>query len=218
VWASLDAALQASYRHESGVDLRIISAFVDSGFLTKHVYYFCANRLERHIYPSKGRAGAGHPLISRPTKLGPRLRLYLVGVDGAKELLYAHLRISEFGPGYQHYPRTDAFDREYFEQLTAEEMRTKFKNGFPSKVWVKTRARNEVLDCHILAMGALEARQVNFAEVAKDLERRISELNPEAPPPPKEEFTVSEAPPAAPPINPRFNRTRRRNPWVFRGW
>jgi phage terminase large subunit GpA-like protein len=46
-------------------------------------------------------------------------------------------------------------DEEFFAQLTAEKLVTKFRKGFSVMEWVKTRERNEALDCFAYAYAAL---------------------------------------------------------------
>ena len=61
----------------------------------------------------------------------------------------------EPGPGFIHFPIDDAFDDEYFAQIAAEKLVTDIKAGRPVQVWKTIRARNEALDCAILALAAM---------------------------------------------------------------
>lgn len=54
----------------------------------------------------------------RGRKVKHGIKLWLVGVDNAKDLLLGQLAIAEAGPGYVH-TSTD-LKREWYEQLTAE--------------------------------------------------------------------------------------------------
>jgi phage terminase large subunit GpA-like protein len=179
VWRELDEHLQLTFEHESGVLLRIACTFVDSGgHHTKQVYAFCKAREARRVYACKGIAGAGKPLAGRPTKgnvMGALL--FPVGVDTAKEILFARLKLNEFGPGFCHFPKVEPYDEEYFKQLTAEKQKTKYKNGFPTKFWEKIRPRNEALDLRVYAMAALDALKPNLAKISESLNARAEELN-----------------------------------------
>ena len=56
------------------------------------------------------------PLVGRPSRNNRhKLRLYPLGVDTAKEVIYSRLRITEPGPGYYHFPLER--DKEYFQQF-----------------------------------------------------------------------------------------------------
>jgi phage terminase large subunit GpA-like protein len=156
VWEDLDDRLLVPYRHENGSDLNIAAAGVDSSDQTTIVYNWVRPRVSRRIFALKGVAGPGRPVakVSRRRTTKRNVDLVNVGVDDAKGLIYARLKIEEPGPGYCHFPMDR--DIEYFEMLTAEKMITKFQRGFPKKEWVKTRARNEALDCRVYAYAALK--------------------------------------------------------------
>ena len=49
------------------------------------------------------------------------------------------------GPGYCHFPI--AYQQEFFNQLTSEEVRTRFVRGHPVRYWFKPSGkRNEALN------------------------------------------------------------------------
>ncbi len=185
LWLELDEHLKATYRHVSGMQMRISSAFVDSGDNTKRVYWFCRPRQVRRIYASKGVSGPGQALI-RPRAQSRVHRgsvdLRLVGVDTAKEALYANLR-EESGAGYCAFPSgyrdekgvlvpLPIYDGEHFEQITAEQLETTMEGMTPVRRWVKKRARNEALDCRIYAMAALEDLNVQWSTLARNVSSR----------------------------------------------
>jgi len=165
--------LSQPWEHESGVQLRIASAMVDTGYQSKIVYDFCKPREVRRIHAIKGASGQNRPVVSRPNRgNSAKVALFSIGTDSAKELLYSRLKIEEPGPGYCHFPIDPAYDTEYFDQLTAEKAVTKIKAGVKSTVWVKKRPRNEALDCRIYAMGALVNLNSNLDQLAKSLKAR----------------------------------------------
>jgi phage terminase large subunit GpA-like protein len=178
IWADLDLVLSRTYPHEQGVTLRISAAGIDSGgHATKQVYEFCRIRESRRIFAFKGQGGAGTPVIKLSTRRNrAKVNLGLVGVDTCKGLIYSRLQVEEFGPGYMHFPHLASVDAEYFKQLTAEKMVTKFVRGFPSKQWVKTRARNEALDCEVYALAALTALSANLDQLAERLESQVKRI------------------------------------------
>lgn len=159
IWEHLDAALLQRYDTEDGAKLAIASVAIDSGgHFTQQVYDFCKTRQTRRVFAIKGMAGEGRAIVSSPapkrTGKNPRpVPLFTVGVDEAKKIVHHRLRISEPGPGYCHFPRE--YDEEYFAQLTAEKIVTRYVKGFPKREWVKTRARNEALDIRAYALAAL---------------------------------------------------------------
>ena len=158
VWSELDVLLQKSFSHSRDVpDLRVRATAIDSGgHHTQRVYEFCKARQATRVWPIKGMAGQGRliwPLrASRNNKA--KVPLFLIGVDSAKEAVYSRLRIKEPGPGYCHFPQDR--DADYFRQLTAEKIRTKYIRGRQIREWYKRDGdRNEALDLRVYAMAAL---------------------------------------------------------------
>lgn len=173
VWRDLDDLLEQNWLHETDVPLHIAALCIDSGgHHTSIVYDYCARRSQRRVFAVKGQAGSGRPVVQlsvkRPGNKSRRNNLYLIGVDDAKGILYARLRISEPGPGYCHFPL--ALSKEYFYQLTAEKQVTRFKKGFPSREWLKIRARNEALDCRIYGYAALKLLNPVWSALSKRLQ------------------------------------------------
>jgi phage terminase large subunit GpA-like protein len=68
------------------------------------------------------------------------------------------LKNSTPGPGYCHFPI--AYQQEFFNQLTSEEVRTRFVRGHPVRYWFKPSGkRNEALDRRVYALAALHSRR-----------------------------------------------------------
>ena len=155
--------------HDTLADYGIKLAAVDSGYNTTFVYDFCAKR--QWTVAIKGVAGLGRPLIEDERKRKARLRVKRkrgvhvepLGVDQGKALIYSRLKIQTPGAGYVHFPQEAAFDDEYFNQLTAEKLVMKVKGTRPFHMWVKTRARNEALDCFLYALAALRLLAVDLS-------------------------------------------------------
>lgn len=149
--------------HASGARLRASVLAIDAGYQTTAVWRFVERWRARglRVLPVVGKEGRGRPLIQRP---GPqrmkKARLqarptYLIGSDEAKTVLLlnrAHLK--EPGPGYLHFP--DTVDPVFFDQFTAEELKTVYVNRFPVRRWVPIPNRqNHALDLACYALGAL---------------------------------------------------------------
>lgn len=167
LWAKLDEIVLATYEHPSGEPMIIRATCVDSGgHHTRAVYNYAKTRAGHRVFAIKGVGGEGKPIVGRPSRnnIG-KVPLYSIGVDTAKELHYSRLRMDEAGPGYCHFPSKR--DDEYFKQLTAEKQMVKYHKGYPSRVWVKTRTRNEALDVRIYAIAALAILNVNMDSIAK---------------------------------------------------
>ena len=166
VWNDLDDLIGEPLTHELGGELHIRATCIDSGgHHTNAVYSFCRPREGKRIFAIKGIGGEGRALAGRPTKnnIG-KVRLFPIGVNGAKDLIFARLRIQEPGPGYCHFPVD--YDDEFFRQLTAEKCVTRFHKGFPRREYIKTRPRNDALDCRVYAMAAFAILNMNINRLA----------------------------------------------------
>lgn len=162
-WYELDELLGATFEHESGRKLIARTVAIDSGGLhTEHVYRFVKPRETRriageiqHVYAIKGVGGPGHEILGRAST-GNRyqVKLFPIGVDGAKDLIFQRMTRALPGPGYLHLPAW--VDDEYLAQLTAEKAIRKYKKGVGAvREYVKIRERNEGLDLQVYALAAL---------------------------------------------------------------
>lgn len=161
VWADLDAVLFASYETNDGRELGVRATCIDTGgHHTQATYRYIKGRESRRVFGIKGVGGEGRPLVGRPSKnnIG-KVRLFPIGSDTAKELVYGRLKITEPGPGYCHFPNNR--DPEYFLQLTSEKLVTRYVRGHAKRQWIKSRRRNEALDVRCYAMAALYISGVN---------------------------------------------------------
>jgi phage terminase large subunit GpA-like protein len=182
LWQDLDNILSSKYETEDGRILQIRSACIDSGgHYTKAVYDFVRSREGRRIFAIKGMAGEDRPIVSRPTRnnIG-KIRLFTLGVDNIKSLIFSRLRLQSEGAGYCHFP--DDRSDEYFKQLaSSEKIVTKYHKGFPRREFVKTRTRNEALDCRVYAIGALAILNLNLDSLAERAARQVKEARGDTP-------------------------------------
>lgn len=170
-WESLAASLDATYRHARGGALGITLAAVDSGdgVSTAEVYAFARKMGTRRVIAVKGRDGqpqaiapGGKVEVKRSGKRVGTLKPWLVGSSFLKGETYGQLRLDRptaesgdpFPAGYIHLPEHVAGE-EFCRQITAEELRhIRLKTGYLKREWVKTRDRNEALDCRVYARAA----------------------------------------------------------------
>ena len=174
VWDDLERALSQTYQHESGAQLGILGASIDSGHHTQMVYEFCRTRAARRIHAIKGMAGEGRPFVAEAKQkrrgAGQRkTQLFLLGVDDGKGTLMSRLQIEAPGPGYWHFPKGHRLcGMEYFLQLTAEKRVKRHKFGRPYWQWISTRPRNEALDCSLYALAAYRMLPKSVVERASE--------------------------------------------------
>jgi phage terminase large subunit GpA-like protein len=171
VWKQLDDLLTTPLAHELAEPLTIAAACVDSGGHHTHdVYAYARERRGKHVMAIKGQSQRGKPAISKPSRVDINWRgkvlkasaeVWPVGVDTIKSVIYSRLKHNEPGPGYVHFHAE--LPAEFYEQLTAEKLVTKYVKGFPVREWTKkSGARNEALDCAVYAYAALQSLYMRF--------------------------------------------------------
>ncbi len=115
VWDMLDNVLSEPYRTDTGRELRVRMTCVDSGGHHQHqVLTYCRTRIRRGVLPIKGIAGPRPIWPARSSRTKTDAKIFMVGVDTAKDAVYSRLRIGRPGPGYIHFPIGGAFDETYF--------------------------------------------------------------------------------------------------------
>lgn len=172
LWTDLDSLLLKQYETESGRNIGIRSACVDSGgHFTNSVYQYCKKNMGRRIFAIKGVGGEGKPISGRPSRNNvAKCPLFSIGVDTIKDIVFARLRINEEGSGYVHF--SDVLSDEYFKQLTAEKVITKYHRGFKKRIYEKIRPRNEALDCMVYAIASYAILGVNVKALAHKIEEQ----------------------------------------------
>jgi phage terminase large subunit GpA-like protein len=176
LWEKVDEALSRKFKREDGVLLNTSAAIVDSGAYQDHVLKFTKPRFARNIIAGKGENQPNKPVLSAMSR-GNKLKApqYRLGTDTAKGILMSRLKHDSFGPGYMHF--TDAkeagFDANYFQMLTAEASKVVFSKGFGRREWIKTRPRNEALDCRVMSLAALYHLNPNWQKVEKGIAKRL---------------------------------------------
>ena len=181
VWDDLTDYLM-EVRSSETQEFRVVAACIDSGgHHTQEVYRFCHRHKGRRWHAVKGASVIGKPIVSKPTLVGsnPKVRLFTVGTDTAKDTIFAFLRNGEPGtPGYIHFPADDRFDDSYLRGLCSEKKVTRFRMGQKYQIWEKVTAsaRNEPLDTFVYALAAVHILRPNFRKIERNLtEKPIGE-------------------------------------------
>lgn len=196
IWRQLDEVLLNPVKHEIAEAVKISAACIDSGgHFTHEVYQYCRERRGHNIMAIKGQSQRNKPAISKPTRVDVNWRgklmkqsaeVWPVGSDTIKSVIYSRLKHNEPGPGYMHFHGD--LDDEFFQQLTAEKLMTRYVKGFPVREWVKKAgARNEALDTAVYAYAAMQSLYMRYArKTIWDQFERALQLKPEE----KKENTV----------------------------
>ncbi len=207
VWRDLDDWLLRVRPSGDGTALHVAAACIDSGgHATDQVYAFCRKREHRRVWAIIGRGGVGLPLIRIATKRNKAgVALGTVGVDTAKDLIFARLQVEEFGPGHIHFARD--LDNDWFRQLTAEQKVRKQIKGQTVLYWKKIRARNEALDCAVYASAAFSSLNANLEKIAQRREQQ-AEAAKQEPEPPEHPASTKAVPRVTPIVRKGWSATR----------
>lgn len=173
IWNRLAASLDRTFKHESGVTLDISGVTIDTGgHYTQQVYEFVKRR-GYGVFAIKGSSNQDSPPVGRPSKnnLG-KVNLYTIGVHKLKQTVMRTAGILEPGPGYVHFPVSEAFDREWFDQFTAEDLITRYIKGVRKEEWRKKRPRNEAFDLSVYNRACLLIINPNFEQVRREITRK----------------------------------------------
>jgi phage terminase large subunit GpA-like protein len=141
------------------------------------------------------------------------IKLWPVGSSAAKKMLYGRINIALPGPGYVH--TSSDLDEDFYDQLTAERLITRYVKGFPTQEWfLPNGRRNEALDCAVYALaGAYQLGLPRFkaGDWAKARVRLgASGKTAEARPPEPQPATAALAPVPAAPATPGVPAVMRR--------
>ncbi|WP_441253617.1 phage terminase large subunit family protein [Bradyrhizobium sp. 613_E4_N2_2] len=183
VWDELDDWLASGFIHESGQILPIQAACLDTGGnsgYTQRAYEYLKGKTGRRLFGIKGVAPSfGKPVVEKVQrkqsgKNARKVDLFLVATDEAKLITMRRLALSKPGPGFCHFPKERIREhRDYYQQLTAEKMLTRYVKGQPIREWHKDdKARNEALDCRVYALAALKIMQPSMRRYAERLKMR----------------------------------------------
>jgi terminase, large subunit len=157
----LDPYLLGTFQHASGQLLKIEAAAIDCmGHFTHQAYNFCRSRERRRVYAVRGDPQPSKMIKGKATiqdvnwrgkVLKRGVRLWYVGTDTAKDVIYGRLLVTQPGPGYVHF--TKDLPPEFYNQLTAEaRVPQRTARGLEYR-WVNPkRLRNEALDCTVYAL------------------------------------------------------------------
>lgn len=172
VWDDLAEYLMASYPGTNGQTFRVQCAGIDSGYLSTTVYKFCKKYAARRWFAVKGMSDPFKPLVSKPTLSGknPKVRLFPIGTNAAKDDVFAALKVAKAGPAYCHFPDKQPYNEDvHMKQLCSERMVTHTRGGRSYRVYepVAKGIRNEALDVRVYAIAARVILNPNYEAIAK---------------------------------------------------
>ena len=129
--------------------------FVDSRYLSESVHNFTGRYAGAYSAAGEPTEPKGWPSkIQQVTAKGKGRKRYRINTHVIKRDLYNALQAQVPGPSYVHFPAQT--ESSFFDQLTAEVLRTKIVKGRPVQSWVpKGGCPSHWLDCTSNARAAL---------------------------------------------------------------
>ncbi len=184
----LEEQLKKDYFRTDGSKLKINIALIDAAFNTAAVMHFCErfshygdqNKLQG-VYPCFGKLTLSE--IVKEHKSTISVPEILLADQRLKREIYTNLKRKvpaaghAYQPGFCHFPID--FSEDFYKQLTAEEVKeTSNSKGVTSILIANTRqARNEALDCHKMALGALYYLFLKYFEL-QNAHRKLRKRKP----------------------------------------
>lgn len=190
-WTPMTELLHRTYPGANGIELPVSRLAVDTGYEQESVIDWARRVADRRVMLIKGdhwknwTTVVGVPKRSETTWQGKKYGLMLWPVGGAliKQETYGFLGLpapvdgEPYPPGWIHLPMIDV---ELVKQLVAEDLvTTTDRRGFTHHEWVKTRARNEFLDCRTYARAGAE--QLGLPRLISSVEKTERKKRPPDP-------------------------------------
>lgn len=159
VWQQLDLIRRSYFSCADGYEMRPDRVFVDSGgSFTDTVYEYTKKHQSEGVFSIKGGSQHSRPLLNKPSRGGKiQARLFVLGVDKGKELVFGRLKIDMPGPGYCHFPDDEnrGYNGNYYAGLISEKKKQVRRNGRNITVWELPRgAHNEPFDLRVYNTAA----------------------------------------------------------------
>jgi phage terminase large subunit GpA-like protein len=165
-WDQLDQVRRQDWTTPSGKPMRIAATCVDSGYQTDAVYDYCRPLYGQRVFAVKGSSTPGRPIVPRRPSVNNKgkVRLFELGTEAAKDVIYSRLRMVIPGPQFMHLPTwtTGA----YFEQITAERTKRRQVAGRWIRRYELPRGRrSETLDCEVYALAGLRLTPMSPVQI-----------------------------------------------------
>ena len=171
VWTQLSDFLMTSFVGANGRAFRVQCAAIDSGYLSRIVYKFCKKYANKRWFAVKGSNNPFQPLLTKSMSgQKPKVRLFTVGTNAAKDEVFAALKVLQPGPGYCHFPDVSPYNEDaHMKQLASEKMVTHTRSNRTYRVYEKVGAnvRNEALDIRVYNVAARTILDPNYEAIAK---------------------------------------------------
>jgi phage terminase large subunit GpA-like protein len=215
VWRQLADFANTEFQHPTYGKMKPQIGMVDSGYATAQAYAFVRRMSPAQVYAIKGAKTRLKSPVEAP-KRKSRSNALLVDTQEFKTSIYSRMKITEPGARFMHFPKD--YDDEFFAQLTAEKVVTKWIKGEKYQLWENTRSnrRNEALDIRVYNHAALFLLNPNWEKLAENLKARATAREYILKPPEVKPETVATMQAETPKPNPPERREPRKAIWPKR--
>ncbi|MEM7617356.1 MAG: phage terminase large subunit family protein [Pseudomonadota bacterium] len=171
IWEELDHIIERKFQHELGVEMKATCVCIDAGgHHTESVYKYVKKKAaqKKRVYAIRGHSVRNQPILAKVSRNNDyRVKVFYLGTDTAKEMIYSQLKLENPGPGYMHHP--EHYDAEYFNQLTSERKKTVYEKGRTITKWYKPPSkRNEALDLKVYNFAAFWILKADMNKVREN--------------------------------------------------
>ncbi|KZL02647.1 phage terminase large subunit family protein [Pseudovibrio sp. Ad26] len=208
VWDELTELCASTWPHESGLPMSLARVGIDTGdgMTVDSVYAWVRKMGRGQVIALKGRGGFDRIApVDGPSyvdvteggrKISRGVALWNVAVSVFKLETYRYFRLNvptdedlalgkTHPAGFIHVGQ--GVSAEWFKQITAEQLvqRKNKRTGFAKSEWVKTRERNEALDCRVYARAVAWLLGIDRWDESRwqDLEAQLRQAQQSAPEP-----------------------------------
>lgn len=175
-WNDIENIMNSSFIDSNGEIFQVNLCAVDSGARTDEVYEFCLINQEWAV-PVKG---SSHDLkgryytistIDKTDSKAYGMRLYIVDGSRYKDLIAGRMNRPN---GFGSWMVYKGCDREYAEQICAEEKVLEKKGGQQVEIWRPkgSHTDNHYLDCEVYSALAADLLHIRYMHGAQDNELR----------------------------------------------
>ena len=182
-WNALESFLASCrYPHPLGVELALLEpgsrVFVDSGHWSNHVLPWTFSKQSLGVYAIQGMPTINAPILGKPRIAAqPKARVYPLGVNQAKDIIYARLALDwpqgkdPFPAGFVHF--NDVATPEFMTGLTCEYGKHEIYRGeIFTRYICPSGKRNEPLDTYVYALAAAIDINPNFDRIEENMAKK----------------------------------------------
>ena len=153
---------------------------VDAGHWSQHVLPFTHKKQTSGVYAVQGSPTINAPILGKARiAASPKARIYPVGVNQAKDIIYARLTLSrtndgKYPAGFIHLNKSAT--NVFVDGLTCEYGKEEiFRGELFTRYVCPPRKRNEPLDCLVYALAGRIQMNPRFSRIKENLNDKTTQ-------------------------------------------